>query len=550
MSTLRPRRRIPPITVGDGPDALAVFDSTLWIANGRAGTLTPLDSRTGQRVGVDVNVDAGPVALAVTANDVWVANEFGQSVSRVTPSTGRVQRIDVNDGPSSLVVLDDEVWVSNQYSGTMSRIDIATNTAQAQEVRSAPRALTVVDGEVWTSTGAYASEEHRGGTLVWTGFGSSDDALDPAIGTSPEYVNLNRLVYDGLVANRLSGGRSSFGLVPDLATNIPNPSDGGRTYVFRLRHGIHYSTGEVVKASDFVRGLRRTLHPATGNLNGFAAVVGIQSCTGSVDAPATCDLSRGLVADDVNGLLTFHLTRPDPELLNKLTIGLYPAPPGTQLEPLRSTSLPGTGPYAVASVKDGSVTLVRSAQFSQWSAAAQPNGYPDVIEYRAAPDAQTAISDVLAGRAHGSWGVRELPPAVTSQPGYIRPYDLLNVQYIFPNSTQPPFNDVRVRRALSFALDRNRIARIANSDVACQMVPTSFPGFHRYCPYRRGPRTGRTRDRTWRPRGDWWLSRARPERRSPSNGGTTRSSRRSPFMWAPCSRTSAIASTSRSFLKG
>jgi DNA-binding SARP family transcriptional activator/streptogramin lyase len=115
----------PPITVGDGPDALAVLDSTLWVANGRAGTLTPLDSRTGQRVGADIKVDAGPVALAVTSTDVWVANEFGQSVSRVTPSNGRVQRIDVDDGPSSLVVLDDEVWVSNQYSGTMSRIDIA-----------------------------------------------------------------------------------------------------------------------------------------------------------------------------------------------------------------------------------------------------------------------------------------------------------------------------------------------------------------------------------------------------------------------------------------
>ena len=89
--------------------------------------------------------------------------------------------------------------------------------------------------------------------------------------------------------------------------------------------------------------------------------------------------------DDTNGLLTIHLSRPDPDLLAKLALLVFPTPPGTPAGALGATSLPGTGPYQVASVDHGSVTLTRNPYFSQWSFAAQPDGYPDVIAYRLAP---------------------------------------------------------------------------------------------------------------------------------------------------------------------
>ena len=58
------------------------------------------------------------------------------------------------------------------------------------------------------------------------------------------YVNLIRIAYDGLVAQPLTSGRSSLAVVPDLATIVPEPSEGGRTYVFAIRPDVHYSTGE------------------------------------------------------------------------------------------------------------------------------------------------------------------------------------------------------------------------------------------------------------------------------------------------------------------
>ncbi len=95
----------PAIPVGDGPDALALDDSTLWVANGRSGTVSKIDTRTGQPAASDVRADAGPASLAVTATDIWVANEYSTSRSQRCPGRlGQVQRIDVADGPSSLVV--------------------------------------------------------------------------------------------------------------------------------------------------------------------------------------------------------------------------------------------------------------------------------------------------------------------------------------------------------------------------------------------------------------------------------------------------------------
>ena len=187
------------------------------------------------------------------------------SVCRVPRSTEKVQCIPVADGPSSLVVHAGQVWVTNRFSGSVSQIDIDTNAVHEEALGSAPVAVAVVDDEVWAAAGAFANGQHRGGALVWTGPGFSDmETLDPASGTIPMYVNLVHMAYDGLVAQRPTSGRRSRVVVADLATRVPEPSDGGRTYVFTIRQGVRYSTGEFVKPSDFLRGFERVMRPDTG----------------------------------------------------------------------------------------------------------------------------------------------------------------------------------------------------------------------------------------------------------------------------------------------
>ena len=62
---------------------------------------------------------------------------------------------------------------------------------------------------------------------------------------------------DGLVAYRHVGGPAGGTVVPDLATALPVPADNGTTYTFRLRPGIRYSSGALIRPEDFRHALER-----------------------------------------------------------------------------------------------------------------------------------------------------------------------------------------------------------------------------------------------------------------------------------------------------
>ena len=77
----------------------------------------------------------------------------------------------------------------------------------------------------------------------------------------------------------------------------------------------------------------------------FTKIVGATAC---VDVPKTCDLSAGIETDDAEGTVTFHLTRPDAELLYALAMpAAFAVPRGTPLTAIGSTPLPATGAYRI-----------------------------------------------------------------------------------------------------------------------------------------------------------------------------------------------------------
>ena len=198
------------------------------------------------------------------------------------------------------------------------------------------------------------------------------------------------LTNDGLVAYKRVGGSDGTRLVPDLATSIPNPTDGGTTYTFQLRYGIRYSNGALVQPAGFRRGIERSVAGLeSGGGTGFyySSIVGYAAC---LKAPTRCNLSKGIVTDSVSNTVTFHLDAPDPDFLLKLALpGAYAVPVGTPLKAW--LPLPATGPYMLASydAKRG-VRLVRNPRFQVWNRAAQPDGYPDALVWRfnVLPDAQ------------------------------------------------------------------------------------------------------------------------------------------------------------------
>ena len=483
------------VSGGDGPDGLLVDGDSLWVVSSADRTLLHLDARTGLAVSGDaIPVDAGAGDLILTQGSLWVANKSALSVTRVDPRSGRVlATIPVGDGPSSLAATRDAIWTSNEYAGTVSRIDPATDRlVHTYAVGASPHGLAVAGRDLWVTSGAFSTASHVGGTLTFVGSDAHYlNYVDPATAYNPDFGILTRPVYDGLVAYRATAGAAGAALVPDLAVRLPTPTNGGRTYTFTIRSGVRFSNGDVVHASDVRRGIVRelTVGRRTGNPALYRAIIGAPAC---IDYPKQCDLSAGVQVDDVAGRITFQLSDADPGFLDKLAVTLVVTTAKDAPDIESTKPLAGTGPYQISTFRKGElIELRRNPYFSQWSYAAQPAGYPDVIRYvKGGSSEASGVADILAGRADVMTLFGDEATNVHLHARYsaqFHPQPWFNTQYLTLNVHLPPFDQLGTRRAVNYALDRRRFAEILGGEAAarptCQILPPGFPGHVAYCPY-------------------------------------------------------------------
>jgi len=482
------------------PSALATADGALWVAGYDNGTIEKIDPVAGRSTG-RVHVGNGPDALAAQAGSLWVGNSLDATVSRVDPARLSVTAtIPVGSGPAALTAAAGSVWVANQYSGTVSRIDPHRDQDFASlSVGGTPTALVAGAGRLWVAVAA-AGGSHHGGTLtivttniVDVSAPASNVSIDPALYDYAPNPQFGGLAYDGLVTFQRSVGTDGLRMVPDLALAVPVPSEGGATYAFRIRPGIRYSDGQPLRAGDFRRAIERLFRVGSPGQSLYAGLIGAAACGAR---PQDCDLSRGIVTDDATGSVTFHLTTPDPEFLFKLTEMSFsaPVPPGTPDRETGSRTVPGTGPYRIGQASKTEVRFVRNPLFREWSHAAQPAGNPDAIVWRTMPSAQAATAAVSQGRA--DWYNGQIPLAQyqqlqLQQSAQLHSNPQFAIEFAPLNTHLAPFNDVRVRQALNYAIDRAKIVQLYGGPdfaaPACQPVAPGLPGYVAYCPYTRDP---------------------------------------------------------------
>jgi len=302
------------------------------------------------------------------------------------------------------------------------------------------------------------------------------------------------------VAFRRVGGRQSTTLVPDLAVSVPAPTDGGRTYTFQVRRGLRYSTGAAVHASDVRRGLERVLR-----LNRERAISiyykGIRGAGRCVVRRGPCDLSSGVRVNDVAGTITFRLTAPDQDFLYKLALpNAVAVAPGVGVVARRP--VPATGPYMVAGLSARApLRLVRNPHFRPVDG--RPDGYPDAITIDCCADGQRAFDAVGHGSADlvdADFGLdaklhRRVDAIATRYAGQLHSTPTAGMNYAFLNTRTPPFDNVDVRRALNYAVDRSTFVALYGggryAQAMCQFLPANFPGHRPYCPYTAGAGGGR-----------------------------------------------------------
>jgi YVTN family beta-propeller protein len=495
-----PGRR--PVRLGSNPTAMAAGAGALWVASEEAGTVTRIEPHTGTVVRA-IPVGNGPSAVSAGEGAVWVVNGHDGTVSRIDPATNAVTGTTrVGGEPTAVAAGDGAVWVAGGEDGTIARVDPATTeVVERIHTGNSPSAVTVAGGRVWATAGA-PQATHRGGTLRVLVPSSLRNPLSIDWMTEDGYDwqagQATSLAYDGLVGYRRVSGAAGATIVGVLATDAPRPSHDGLTYVFTLRRGLRYSDGRPVHPEDFRASMERYLQ-ITRHLftPWFAAIVGAPQC---MNRRARCDLSRGIETDPRARTITIHLTRPDGDLLHKLTQTFaFVVPSDTPRHLTGDHAPPGTGPYRFASwnVKRGG-TLVRNPYFRSRAGQARPTGFADRIEVevRRVSDIEKQIADVQRGSADvavlAAAGVTLVGPERLGQlsaqsPGQVHSVPTATTGWMFLNVRRRPFDSVRVRRALNFATDRARIVDIEGgpeyASPTCQIVPKGFPAYQPYCPY-------------------------------------------------------------------
>jgi peptide/nickel transport system substrate-binding protein len=353
-------------------------------------------------------------------------------------------------------------------------------------------------GSSSTSGNAGEAAGARGGTLITRANAAPPGSPDPQVNYTAQEWQFLIMTHDGLVGFKRVGGADGSKLVADLATEVPAPTDNGRTYTFTLRPNIKFSNGKTVTAADVKATFERLFKigdsPNAGTW--YNVIKGADAC---IKKPKSCDLTGGV---DVSGnQITFHLTQSDPEFLQKLAVPFaFILPADT---PTKNVDFPppGTGPYKWTQYEPNTgMKVERNPFFKEWSKDAQPDGLPDVIDQRFGLSVSAAVTQVEQGQADWVFYGDSIPSDRLNELS-TRFADQVHIDpqpatfYFAFNTRIPPFNNVKARQAVNYATDRNALIKLYGgprlASPTCQVLPPNFPGYKPYCPYTANPGSGK-----------------------------------------------------------
>lgn len=335
-----------------------------------------------------------------------------------------------------------------------------------------------------STTASTASGGNEGGTLLGA-YGSFPDYLDPALSHTIEGWTATYDTYIPLLTYAHANGKAGGKVVPGLATALPKVSDGGKTYTLTLRKGLKYSNGEPVKASDFIHALERVYKLNSSGGYFYEDIVGAEEFEKTKKGGIP-----GVQADDQTGTVTIKLNRPQGTFENELALPFVaPVPASTADKDLTAEPPPATGPYVITKSQPG-----RGWEYErnpQWAKANEkllpqiPSGHVDKIKIEVLRNSQSEVNDIESGKL--DWMQNELPPdrysTVSSkyEGSQFRVEPTVSTYFFWMNTTVAPFNDVKVRQAVNYAIDPRALERIYSGRLKGlqQILPPGMPGYQK-----------------------------------------------------------------------
>src|SRR6516164_8899739 len=280
-------------------------------------------------------------------------------------------------------------------------------------------------------------------------------------------------------------GQAGSVLYPEAATAFPSVSGNGKTYTFHIRPGLKFSDGSPVTAASYQRAWERDLSPKMGSPRGVNdqfqhVIVGAEAFLDGKTQSISGITARGLT-------LTFHLTKPNPTFTAYLGMQWFGAV--KQDMPYTTSgvtgSYPSAGPYYIQSREIGkSLVEVRNPNYK----GSRPAN-PDKIVWNMNTDQDQGLLQVKSGQVDVDAG--SPPPtanaSLAAQYGVNKSRFFVGgtscVLYWALNTSRAPFNTLKARQAINWAIDRPAMVRLFGALGAKRSDQILVPGVPGYKPY-------------------------------------------------------------------
>lgn len=326
------------------------------------------------------------------------------------------------------------------------------------------------------------SAENRLQGYLYYRLNADPSTLDPALIVDVPGGYISAKIFNGLV--KLD---ENLNVVPDIAGSW-KVSQKGTEYIFYLKKNVKYSNLREVTASDFKYSFKRILSP-TGKYPNTWVLEKISGAKEFMQGRAT-DISGIVILDRYT--LKIRLDQPFSPFLNLLTMTTAYVVPQEEVERLGAdfASHPiGTGPFLLKEWRNNNeIILIRNNHY--FSDQAKVEG----IVYRIIPEDLTAVTefelgnlDVITVPASEYAGYK----ASNQWKDYLSSVHGLNIYYLGFNCSRPPFDNVNLRKAVSYAIDREKILNTfyeSRGRPAEGPVPDILRTWHMLFPYAYNPR--------------------------------------------------------------
>ena len=273
-----------------------------------------------------------------------------------------------------------------------------------------------------------------------------DDSLDPhlAVAAGTKEVMFN--VFEGLMKPTSTGD-----LTPAVAESY-TVSEDRLTYTFTLREGVKFHNGDEVTAEDVVYSISRCADTTDGTplVEAFSVIQSVEA----VDART----------------VAITISEPSNEFISYMTTAILPADYDQQ-----DTAPVGTGPFKfVSRAAQDNIVLEKFDEY--WGTPA----YLDKVTFKIMENADSLVMSLQSGAIDLCSHLTSTQVAQLGDGFYVAEGTMNLVQALYLNNAEKPFDDVRVRQALCYAVDKQGIIDLAFDGYGSPIGSSMYPAFGKY----------------------------------------------------------------------